>query len=104
MAGYKTSLSISCFLKKCINRVSPEASSCAEGSQCVALSECNLKDASFIIYPCHCGLNLYCCPSEAVRDTGITNLLSRKRELFPLNCGPQSVQIWILGLSKHANQ
>lgn len=69
-----------------ILEISAEASSCSEQNECVPLSIC-APSPGRIIFPCHSGLNLYCCPSDRLTNDTLVNLLSRRKELFPVNCG-----------------
>ncbi|XP_023313059.1 uncharacterized protein LOC111693139 [Anoplophora glabripennis] len=64
-----------------------EHSTCSEGSECIPLNKCKLEYLNSILFPCHNGLNLYCCPSEGVKNDTVTDLLVRSRELFPKECG-----------------
>ncbi|KAJ8960293.1 hypothetical protein NQ318_004019 [Aromia moschata] len=64
-----------------------EPSSCSQGHECIPLSQCKPEDFNFVLYPCHAGLNLYCCPSEGVQNASATEVITRRKELFPVNCG-----------------
>nr|XP_023024181.1 melanization protease 1-like [Leptinotarsa decemlineata] len=80
-----------------VSEISSEASQCTKNNDCIPLSQCNPQYLSSILYPCHSGLNLYCCPTKAAKNETITNLLNRRKHLFPVNCGVVAIDNKITG-------
>lgn len=64
---------------------------CHKSSKCVPLTQCRPKSSGIILYPCHFGLNLICCPIDAIPLT-TSAVDTRKAALFPVNCGEVFVE------------
>ncbi|CAG9764106.1 unnamed protein product [Ceutorhynchus assimilis] len=67
-----------------------EQSLCSENFSCIPLRDCRSQHHT-IYFPCHSGLNLYCCPNEQVLQPEIVSLISERSNFFPVECGVISI-------------
>ncbi|KAG5896181.1 hypothetical protein JTB14_016956 [Gonioctena quinquepunctata] len=80
-----------------VSGLSNVVSECPEGNKCIPLSQCNPQYMSSILFPCHSGLNLYCCPSKGVKNETIANVINRRKQIFPEHCGVVAIDNKITG-------